>query len=672
MDKLFNHKQTMTKFKELIEKEKECAVIIDKTQEHWRKNLDSAIGRTREDFYIVIMGNFNAGKTTMINALIGENVLPSYRLPTTAVMTELRYGEKKKIIMYPKKGENIDGHGDKPFEVPASKEAIEKYITIDNEAGINIKPEDSVKIASKFEKMELYWPLDILKNGVVIVDSPGLNDPYSNDAIVKNYLPIADAIIYTMPATVPYQGTDKTELDQLNGFGIRNVIIAYTYWDEIRADGEKAAEKQRMHCLSSVHKHTDLGDSSIHFLASREGLHARIEGDANLWVASGYAEFEAYLQDYLTRRKGLDKVNNIVSTMETQADAMRKHALILDENAIKDKTIIEQNVLLAKEKLNGLKKDAKNIHTSFVLKLESKKSSVEASVKTGVRGLKDKVDLDDFTPETEFRTGIAKLNPFGKKQLAEQIGMEFQDEYRNRLQKELLKYQSTVVFDKMKSSVKDAADSIEEDIRVLAEKLDALDVTVGLPAVENEQSGQGGNPLLGIAIGLITGDWWTGGCIALYGGAGRQIGLQLGVAAGLGVAIALGAPITLPVAALALIVTNILGIFMDNNGKRINKIRQETLSLLKKAYFEDGEDQFIEPTTSAIMEKVDEVFQKAGDDVRDVISATFDERGKVFEAMLKQASMDSREKDQLVRERKEAVKTLDEIIMDSKELQSAY
>lgn len=670
MDKLSQHSKIMEQFKELIAREKSCAKVIDDTQGHWCKTLDAVIDRTKEDFIVVVMGNFSAGKSTMINALIGKKVLPSYPMPTTAVMTELRYGDEKKIVLYPRKGQNIDGHGDKPFTVPATEDAIEQYITIDNDAGINVKDESSAEISSKFEKMELYWPLEMLKNGVVIVDSPGLNDPYSNDVIVKNYLPKADAIIYALNTTAPYLGTDKKELESLNQFGINNIIFACTYWDIIRSEGEKTANKTRTYCISSALNHTNLGESSIHFLASKDGLHARIENDTDLWTVSGFLEFEAYLQDYLTRRKGKDKINNIATALESQAEAMKKQAVILDENSKKDKKIIEQNIAAAKEKLNGLKKDAKAIHNTFVLKLENKKSSIEATVKKGLRSLKDKIDLEDFTPKTEFRSGIKKLNPFGKKKIAEDIAAEFQEEYKSRIEKELLKYQSTIVAEEMKLAVKSAAESIEDNIKILAKELDELDISVGLPSVATEQSGQGGNPLLGIAYGLITMDWWTGGSIALYGGAGRQIGLQLGTTAGLALAIALGVPIALPVAALALIAANIAGILMDNNEKRVNNIRQETLSQLQKAYFNDGDDNFIEPTASAIMKKVDEIFNLASSDVMDVISETFSEKEKVFEAMLAQADMESNEKEKFVAARKTAVAELDAIIEEVKALQA--
>lgn len=671
MAKLSEHGKTMEKLKKLITREKICAEIIDKTQNIWRTNLDAAIERTKEDFFVVVMGNFSAGKSTMINALIGDNVLPTFPLPTTAVMTELRYSEEKKIIIYPKKGENIEGKGDRPFTVPATVDAIEKYITIDNEAGINVKSEDSVAISSKFEKMELYWPLEILKNGVVIVDSPGLNDPYSNDVIVKNYLPKADAIIYTMNSTNAYMKPDKDELESLNAFGIRNILFAYTYWDMIRASGERTVTKTRNYCISNALKHTDLGNSCVRFLASRDGLHARIERIDDLWIESGYAEFESYLQEYLTTRKGQDKVNNIVSTMEAQAVAMKKQAITLDENAQRDKESIQKDIAMANEKLNELKKDAKNIHSTFVLKLENQRSVVKEAVEEGLKGLKGKVDLEDFTPTTEFRTGFGRLNPFGQKRIANAIAQECSNEYKARLEKELLKYQSTTVYEKIKSAVAVAAKSVESDIKVLDGQLDALSASADLPTVEVDQKGEG-RPLLGAIYGLLTGDWFTGSTIAVYGKAGRQLGFQFAAGAGLGVAAILGAPITLPIVTVAAIGAAILGILTGNNERKLEKIRKETVQKWEKACFEDDNGEFINATTESIMKRVDQIFGKAGDDVKEVISVAFAEKEKVFETMLSQADLDSSQKDKLIMERKSAVENLTKVIDEAKVLQSNY
>lgn len=72
------------------------------------------------------------------------------------------------------------------------------------------------------------------------------------------------------------------------------------------------------------------------------------------------------------------------------------------------------------------------------------------------------------------------------------------------------------------------------------------------------------------------------------------------------------------------------------------------------------------------MERVDQIFDKVGDDVKEVISVTFTEKEKVFKAMLSQADLDSSQKDKLIKERKDAVENLTKVIDEAKVLQSNY
>ncbi len=672
-DKLIRYRKTMESFRGLIGREKECAKKIAPSLKQWEADLDAAIERTKDSFTVVIMGNFSSGKTTMINALIGERLLPMSATPTTAVMTELHYGENKKIVLYPKKGTDVDGKGDRPFTVPATTEAIERYITIDNEAGINSKLDDSVKIASQFEKMELYWPLDILKGGVVIVDSPGLNDPYSNDIIVRQYLPHADAVIYAMNSTCPYQGTDRKELECLNDYKLNNIIFAYTYWDQVTFDGEKTTQKTRTYCVQNALKHTGLGEKAIHFLASRDGLRAQIEKDQDMLVKSGYAEFIAFLAEYLTSYSGKDKVKNLVGTMEVEATVMRKHVAVLNCNAEKKKDDIKEKVQIENEKLADRKRESEGTLEKFKLKLQSQRPKVENDIKNAMREIKGKISLDNFTPETEFRKGLGKLNPFGRNKISEKITKEFQDEYNRRLEKEIYKVNSSTVFNSMKAAVSFAADSVKNDVEDLSRGLDDIDASLGVPKAQVEGgSGEEGNAILGVVYGMLTGDWWTGGSIVLYGGAGIQIGLQLGTSVGLGIAVALGAPITIPFAVGALIVSNFVAILVENNDKKIEKLRKTALLALEKACFDEGDDKFINPTANQIMERVDSIFDVASNNLKKAIDITITDKKKVFESMLEQANMSQEELNKAIQQRNSAVEELDKIIMEANTLQTNY
>ena len=262
MANLVDLKNVLGQLAKLIEQEKDCASVIypgpnSDSKDKVYSTLDSALTRTNEEFKVLIVGHFNSGKTSMINALIGEELLPTGLLPETAVIGELHYSETKRVILYPKKGQ-WEG-GDDPFEIQdATPEKIEKYVSLNADEAVNSFYQDEyqnaigqsvsdTRIVSKFEKMEIYWPLDILKDGVVLVDSPGLNDPYGNDIIVNTYLPQVDAVVYIMSCTAPYSEQDKIKLNEINEAGYRNIVSGYTWYDVVVIANRKKPEIGRAH-----------------------------------------------------------------------------------------------------------------------------------------------------------------------------------------------------------------------------------------------------------------------------------------------------------------------------------------------------------------------------------------------------------------------------------------
>ena len=169
-----------------------------------------------KDFKVLVMGEFSTGKSTMINALVGEPILPEKAVTATAIITEIKYGTDKKAVIYPIKGKWKGG--DAPFEVPVTD--LRKYLLINhNIAGTEGRDENTMEgnvIASPFERAEVFMPLDILKDGVEVIDSPGLNDPASHGDITHKYLPNAHAIIFCMSSQRSYTQTEKETLERLN------------------------------------------------------------------------------------------------------------------------------------------------------------------------------------------------------------------------------------------------------------------------------------------------------------------------------------------------------------------------------------------------------------------------------------------------------------------------
>lgn len=676
-NKLLHHKQTMQSFKGLINREKDCARTVDANQ-NWTQVLENTLDRTEDTFTVLIMGGFSAGKTTMINALIGERLLPMSATPTTAIMTELKYADEKKVIMYPKKGTNVDGRGDKPFAVPATTESIERYVTIDNDAGINVKAEDSVKIASQFEKMELFWPLEILKNGVTIVDSPGLNDPYCNDEIVRKYLPKADAVIYAINSTLPYSKQDKDELTRLNIYGIKNVIFTYTYWDQVAFDGEKALLKTKKYCLDNALTHTNLRENGIHFLSSRDGLQAHIEGNQDKWIESGYQAFESFLADYLTKARGLDKVNNLVATMSSEAQKIKKYVEALNNNAFQDTEVLRQRMEHAEDELKILKKSGDKIAENFNLMLQTKRPGIEKSIDEFLPTLRTSVDLDDFTPETKLPEGLAKLNPFGKKELAQKMYDEVHEEYRRRLKNSVQTWIADKLYAQSSDALKYASEGVKNDVENFSTSLEKIQAEITVSDIEKATSGAASSIVLGAIYGILTNDWFTAGSVAVFGKDTmfRQLAFQAAWGAAAGIALVAGIPITWPVIIAGGVIASLVGILTSNTERKAARMKRDILGKLRAAYFDEKEDgepsDFLAGTKMSLLNGVDNTFDKATEEIRYAIEEDIAIQKRSIEAILENDMKSESQKKEEIKQRKQAVKELDEIIKEAEELKKNY
>lgn len=193
--------------------------------------LSGFAGRTETDsFKILIIGEFKNGKSTFINALLGERVLLQDVLPCTAVISEVVYGEEKGAVihfenplpeviskhLHEKINSQIAEHKDDPEGVPPLEmtfEELKHVITIpekellgDDNANdpedFSPNPEDETEAGKEaigkipLSHAEIRFPLEILKDGVEIIDTPGLNEDKSREEVTRNYLKNADAIVF--------------------------------------------------------------------------------------------------------------------------------------------------------------------------------------------------------------------------------------------------------------------------------------------------------------------------------------------------------------------------------------------------------------------------------------------------------------------------------------------
>jgi septin family protein len=154
--------------------QRQLVVLQALTMKGWEETLCRLNKRVETDsFKVLVLGEFKRGKSTFINALLGDEVLPAYAKPCTAIINEVKWGDSKRALLHYSKAE--DGSVKQPKEIPV--EQIESYVVIKDNL-------DEIK-ANPYEKVELFWNLPLCQNGVEIIDSPGLNEHEIRQKVTK-------------------------------------------------------------------------------------------------------------------------------------------------------------------------------------------------------------------------------------------------------------------------------------------------------------------------------------------------------------------------------------------------------------------------------------------------------------------------------------------------------
>ncbi|WP_422122397.1 dynamin family protein [Planococcus sp. X10-3] len=153
-------------------------LINEKDKINTLKKLGGLMSDLKEKKTILISGEFNAGKSTFINALLGEEVLVSDVTPATAMITKLTYGQEKKLLLH-FKNQTVQEYG--YFSL--------QQVTAEGD-------EYGEKIRKELDFIEIQLPFDLLKF-YTLIDSPGLTSLFQKHSdVTDSFLEEADVAIW--------------------------------------------------------------------------------------------------------------------------------------------------------------------------------------------------------------------------------------------------------------------------------------------------------------------------------------------------------------------------------------------------------------------------------------------------------------------------------------------
>jgi GTP-binding protein EngB required for normal cell division/enoyl-CoA hydratase/carnithine racemase len=274
-----------------------------------------------EQFNLVVLGQFKRGKSTLINALLGADLLPTAVVPLTSIVTIIHHGpEPGAIIRF------FDG---RQLEVDVAD--VGAFIT---------EPENPHNIKG-VAQVEVSFPSDFLMDGVRLVDTPGVGSVFaSNTGTTHNYLPEADAAIFLLTADQPISQAELEFLHTVRQYAAKFFFVLnkidYLSEQELR-DSLAFSARVIAESLES--------EVLIHPLSARTALISRLASNPMQLEESRLATFERALSEFLLRDKGTtllasirSRVGALVSealnALELELSATRMPAEVLAERIV--------------------------------------------------------------------------------------------------------------------------------------------------------------------------------------------------------------------------------------------------------------------------------------------------------------------------------------------------
>ena len=270
------------------------------------KLIDSVLKRIEDDsFSVAVVGEFKRGKSTFINALLGQEILPADILPCSATLNRVTYGLKPQVKVIYKNGREED----------VAIDRLAEYVT-------KLTPESEITAADVKEAV-IYYPVHYCQNNVDIIDTPGLNDDRNMTDVTLSVLPQVDVALLIIMAQSPLSEYERDFLEnKLLTNDLARVIFVVTGIDRFNRpeDGEKVVANIRDRIENFVLQKAEkqfgkdseeykvyvkkIGTPKIFGLSAYQALSAKRTGDNALLHQSRFPEFETALEKFLTQERG--------------------------------------------------------------------------------------------------------------------------------------------------------------------------------------------------------------------------------------------------------------------------------------------------------------------------------------------------------------------------------
>jgi len=325
--------ETRTQLRDYEEMKFELAGLVrDAREQPWAKKnpeleqgFRTVLRRLAEDrFYLTLAGQFNRGKTTLMNAMFGMDRLPTGIVPVTSVITAVSYNSRERVVMH---FENSN------LSHETSLDELPEWVTEQGNPGNH----------KRIEMAEVQLPAEILRRGAFFVDTPGLGSAITeNTETTRRFLPQIDALILVTSFEFPLSNEELNFLRSARSLG-RMVFLVINKLDLcLPEQHNQISEFIRSRVVEEV-----CGDEIPLFaLSAAEALAGRLQHDERLVERSQIGRFEKAFVDYLVEHKSrdflagmCDRIEALLKSTDARSSAAFKERLERVRSKVSDATL---------------------------------------------------------------------------------------------------------------------------------------------------------------------------------------------------------------------------------------------------------------------------------------------------------------------------------------------
>ena len=262
----------------LLESLRRAAGLLD-TKSQLRSEIVRTCDLTENPTYrVAVFGPFNYGKSTLLNAILGDKTLPMDLVPTTGAAISVKYGSEAHTCVA-----RLDG----TVQEERGTAALEQFAVLDEQR----------QMRADIAAVEVFCPHPLLKLGIELVDLPGTEDQQAQNDLVQQQLLSADLVIQVLDGRKLMTLAEREHLrDWLLDRGINNVVFVVNFLNLMEASDRQQVSSRLRFLAESFRAELPTGVSNLYQVDALPALRARLKGNAAAAAQTGLPALESALQ----------------------------------------------------------------------------------------------------------------------------------------------------------------------------------------------------------------------------------------------------------------------------------------------------------------------------------------------------------------------------------------